>query len=93
MPGVEREAAEAVENRLALIHLDRAGVVRSVTHHHVGAGSDRRVGDLDLVVEHILEQSPVMGGDQLVSWFTLLVRRLRHRRVSRGRHRQQRELR
>src|SRR5438876_3378142 len=31
VPRVEREAAEAVENRLALIHLDRTGVVRSVT--------------------------------------------------------------
>src|SRR5439155_15104194 len=51
MPGAEREAAETIEDRLSPIHLDRPGVVRSVTHDHVGAGIDRRVGDLDLVVE------------------------------------------
>jgi hypothetical protein len=37
--------------------------VRPTPYDHVGAGIDAGVGDLDLVVEHVLEQSPVIGGD------------------------------
>jgi hypothetical protein len=46
--GVKRKAAEPVEDRLAAIHLDRARMVRPVPHDRIGAGVDRRVGDLDL---------------------------------------------
>ena len=57
--GVEGKAAQAVENRLALVNLDRQRKMRAVAHDDIGAGVDRGVRDLRHVVEHFLLQAPV----------------------------------
>ena len=61
--GVEREAAEPVEDRLALVDLHRQRVMRAVADDDVGAGVDRGVRDLGHVIEHFLVQAPVVGAD------------------------------
>jgi len=57
MAGMERKAAEPVEDRLLLVDLDRQRKVRPVADHEVGAGVDRPVGDLPHVLEDLLVQA------------------------------------
>ncbi len=63
MAGVERKAAESVEDRFAAIDLDGQRIVRAVADDQIGPRIDRRVGDLGHVGEHLLVQSPVAGRD------------------------------
>src|SRR5262245_8308181 len=51
---LEDEIAETVEDRTAAIDLDAEGEMRSMARHHVGAGVDRRAGELDIEVSHLL---------------------------------------
>ena len=65
--GVERETAQAVVNRFALVDLDRQRIMRAVADHHIGAGVDRRMRDLRHVIEHVLMQAPVTGSDDVIA--------------------------
>ena len=64
MSFVEGEASETVEDRLALVELDGRDGVDAVAHDDVGAGIDRRMGDLLLVLQHLVPQAPVVRRDQ-----------------------------
>src|SRR5262249_61576363 len=57
--GVKREAAEAVEDRPAFVDFDRQRIVRTMPHHDVRAGIDRRVRDLGHIRQDLLAKSPV----------------------------------
>ena len=61
---LEQEVAEAVEDRLALVDLDGRDGVDAVSHDDIGAGIDRRMGDLLLVLQHLVPQAPVVRRDQ-----------------------------
>ena len=61
---VEGETAETVEDRLVLVDLDGRDGVDAVSHDDVGAGIDRRMGDLLLVLQHLGPQAPVVRRDQ-----------------------------
>src|SRR5262249_25555995 len=61
---VERGAAKTVEDRLALVDLDGRDVVDAVSHNDVGASIDRRMGDLLLVLQHLIPQAPVVRRNQ-----------------------------
>ena len=63
MPGMEREAAEPVEHRLAAVDLDRQRIMRPVADDDVGAGVDRGMRDLAHVVEHLLAETPMARRD------------------------------
>ena len=64
---VERETAQTVVNRFALVDLDRQRIMRTVTDHHIGAGVDRRMRDLRHVIEYVLMQTPVTGSDDVIA--------------------------
>src|SRR6202171_6196973 len=63
MAGREGEIAQAIEDRLALIHFDRQWIMRSVTDDDVGAGIDRGLGNVGHVLQRLAAKPPVTGGD------------------------------
>ena len=58
MPGMKREAAQPVKDRLAAVDFDRQRIMRPVADHHVGAGIDRRMADLGHVLQHFACRRP-----------------------------------
>ena len=56
---MEREAAEAVEDRPAFVDFDRQRIMRTVPHHDVRAGVYRRVRDLGHIREDLVAKSPM----------------------------------
>src|SRR5262249_23041385 len=62
----EGEAPDAVEDRLVLVDLNPERHVRAMAHHEVGTHVNRRVGNLYLVIQHLVLQAPVMAGDDRV---------------------------
>src|SRR5262249_21972914 len=59
MAGVEREAAEAVEDRPALVDLDRQAVMRPMADHEISAAVDCGVRNLGHVFEDLAAESPM----------------------------------
>ncbi len=66
--GMKAKTAQAIEYRLAFVGFDRERKVRSVSHHDIGAGIDRRMRDLGHVLQHILLQSPVARRDHEIGF-------------------------
>jgi hypothetical protein len=66
MAGFKGEAPNSVKDRLALVYFDPERHVRAMAHHEVCTRLNRRVGNLYLVVQHFMIQTPVMAGDDHV---------------------------
>src|SRR5271165_4093702 len=61
MARVKRKAAEPIEDRPALMDLDRQEVMGSMADHDVGPGVDRGMADLGHIVKHLAADSPMTG--------------------------------